>query len=51
LIARALAGAPMVAMMTQGRAGSNAKAKHELGWQPRYASWRDGFAAVIEASA
>jgi hypothetical protein len=23
---------------------SNEKAKRELGWQPRYASWRQGFA-------
>ena len=26
---------------------SNAKAKRELGWQPRYASWREGFAASL----
>jgi nucleoside-diphosphate-sugar epimerase len=26
------------------RGASNAKAKRELGWQPRYASWRQGFA-------
>ena len=26
---------------------SNAKAKGELGWQPRYASWREGFAASL----
>jgi hypothetical protein len=30
-------------MMTQIRGTSNAKAKRELGWQPRYHSWRDGF--------
>jgi nucleoside-diphosphate-sugar epimerase len=29
------------------RAASNAKAKRELGWQPRYASWREGFAASL----
>ena len=33
--ARMLAGDPVVAMMTKIRAGSNAKAKRELGWQPR----------------
>jgi nucleoside-diphosphate-sugar epimerase len=26
---------------------SNAKAKSELGWQPRYPSWRDGFRAEL----
>ena len=30
-------------MMTEARGASNAKAKSELGWQPRYASWRLGF--------
>jgi hypothetical protein len=30
-------------MMTQIRGTSNTKAKRELGWQPRYHSWRDGF--------
>ena len=31
-------------MMTESRGASNAKAKRELGWHPRYASWRQGFA-------
>ena len=31
-------------MMTEVRGASNAKAKRELGWQPRYPSWREGFA-------
>jgi len=26
---------------------SNAKAKRELGWRPRYGSWREGFAASL----
>ena len=30
-------------MMTRIRGSSNAKAKRELGWQPEYATWRDGF--------
>jgi 2-alkyl-3-oxoalkanoate reductase len=34
-------------MMTQSRAGSNAKAKRELGWQPTHASRRQGFAEAI----
>jgi nucleoside-diphosphate-sugar epimerase len=29
------------------RGASNAKAKRELGWRPRYASWREGFAAGL----
>jgi nucleoside-diphosphate-sugar epimerase len=32
-----------VSMMTQIRGASNAKAKREMGWAPRYKSWRDGF--------
>jgi nucleoside-diphosphate-sugar epimerase len=31
-------------MMTRIRGMSNAKARHELGWQPAWASWRDGYA-------
>jgi 2-alkyl-3-oxoalkanoate reductase len=32
-----------VVMMTQIRGCSNAKAKRDLNWTPRYASWRKGF--------
>jgi nucleoside-diphosphate-sugar epimerase len=46
-LARILAGEHMLAMMTEARAGSNAKAKRELGWKPAYGSWRQGFAQVI----
>lgn len=42
-LARALAGDVVVTMMTEGRGFSNAKAKRELGWKPRYPSWRQGF--------
>jgi len=42
-LARLLAGEMVVGMMTEGRAFSNAKAKRELGWEPRYPSWRQGF--------
>jgi 2-alkyl-3-oxoalkanoate reductase len=42
-IGRVLAGEALTAMMTDARGGSNQKAKRELGWQPRYASWRQGF--------
>jgi nucleoside-diphosphate-sugar epimerase len=30
-----------------GASSSNAKAKCELGWQPVYASWREGFRRVL----
>jgi 2-alkyl-3-oxoalkanoate reductase len=43
-LARLLAGSAAVGMATNQRGASNAKAKRELGWQPRYASWRQGFA-------
>jgi nucleoside-diphosphate-sugar epimerase len=42
-LARLLAGAVAVTMMTEGRGFSNAKAKRELGWELRYPSWRIGF--------
>ena len=35
-IGRLIAGEPAVAMMTDARGASNAKAKQELGWQPHY---------------
>jgi hypothetical protein len=34
--------------MTNQRAGSNAKAKADLPWQPSRPSWRQGFGEVIE---
>lgn len=43
-LARFLIGEQGVMFMTQARGASNAKAKRELGWQPTWASWRDGFA-------
>jgi nucleoside-diphosphate-sugar epimerase len=42
-LARLAVGEVGVSMMTQIRGSSNAKAKRELGWQPRWSSWRDGF--------
>ena len=42
-LARLLTGSAGVAMMTEVRGSSNAKAKRELGWQPTYASWEQGF--------
>ena len=35
----------MLPVMTQARGVSNARARKELGWAPRYPSWREGFAA------
>jgi 2-alkyl-3-oxoalkanoate reductase len=42
-----LAGELVVAQMTNVRGASNEKARKELGWEPRYASWREGFRAWI----
>ncbi len=42
---RLLAGEFLAAQMTCSRGYSNEKAKKELGWEPRYASWREGFRA------
>lgn len=42
-IGRLAAGEGAVAMMTEIRGASNAKANRELHWQPRYATWREGF--------
>ena len=50
-LARPLAGSHLVTMMTDIRAGSNAKAKRILGWQLRHPSWREGFAAALHAKA
>jgi nucleoside-diphosphate-sugar epimerase len=46
-LARIFGGEHLVAMMTEARAGSNAKAKAELGWRPDHSSWRTGFANVV----
>jgi nucleoside-diphosphate-sugar epimerase len=45
-LARLLAGEAVTVMSTEARGASNAKAKHELGWTPRYTSWRTGFPAA-----
>lgn len=41
-LGRLAAGEAAVAMMTRVSGASNAKARGELGWVPRYASWREG---------
>ena len=44
-VGRLFAGEAGAVMMTELRGASNAKAKRELAWRPKYPSWRDGFAA------
>jgi nucleoside-diphosphate-sugar epimerase len=50
-LARLLAGPAAVVMCTEMRGASNAKARRELGWTPRYPSWRTGFASTYSAIA
>src|SRR5215831_16598080 len=50
-LARIAAGKHIVSLMTEVRAGSNAKAKRELSWQPAHSSWRQGFLEVLSRSA
>jgi nucleoside-diphosphate-sugar epimerase len=42
-LGRLLAGEFVVTQMTTARGSSNEKARKGLGWEPRYASWREGF--------
>jgi nucleoside-diphosphate-sugar epimerase len=42
-LARLVAGKEIAGLATTLGGASNAKAKRELGWQPRYPSWRQGF--------
>jgi nucleoside-diphosphate-sugar epimerase len=46
-VGRLAAGEAATVMMTEVRGASNAKARRELGWQPRYPSWRLGFATGL----
>jgi nucleoside-diphosphate-sugar epimerase len=48
-LARPLVGDTAVLMMTSARGSSNAKAKRDLGWQPGFASWREGFRRGLAA--
>jgi nucleoside-diphosphate-sugar epimerase len=45
-LGRALGGDAAVLLMTECRGASNAKIKRELGFAPRYPSWRQGFVAA-----
>lgn len=46
-LARPLAGDALVSMMTRARGSSNARARRELDWTPRWSSWREGFRAAL----
>jgi nucleoside-diphosphate-sugar epimerase len=46
-IGRLATGEVAVQWFTSGRGASNAKVKRELGWEPRWRSWRDGFRAAL----
>jgi nucleoside-diphosphate-sugar epimerase len=46
-IGRLAAGRFTAAMATELRGASNEKVKRELGWQPRYPSWRQGFKEAL----
>jgi nucleoside-diphosphate-sugar epimerase len=46
-LGRLFAGEFATVMMTEARGASNAKARRELDWAPRHASWREGFATGL----
>jgi nucleoside-diphosphate-sugar epimerase len=47
-VGRLAAGDWATVAMTELRGAANGKAKHELGWQLRYPSWRQGFAKGLD---
>ena len=49
-LARLFAGDAAVMLGTESRGASNAKAKRELGWTLRHASWREGFVAAYAST-
>jgi nucleoside-diphosphate-sugar epimerase len=48
-LVRLVGGEVVVRWLTEIRGSSNVKAKAELGWQPRWRSWRDGFTHALTA--
>jgi nucleoside-diphosphate-sugar epimerase len=50
-LAKPLIGDAGVWLMTKTRGVSNEKARAELGWAPRYPSWRDGFRTARRSEA
>ena len=49
-LARLLIGEHVVAVMNEIRGVSNAKIKRELGWTPRWPSWREGFRDALKSA-
>jgi 2-alkyl-3-oxoalkanoate reductase len=49
-LAKLVAGEAAVMLGTVSRGASNAKARRELGWEPRYPSWRQGFVAAYAST-
>jgi 2-alkyl-3-oxoalkanoate reductase len=49
-MARLFAGELAVVTGTESRGASNDKAKQQLGWKPRYPSWRQGFVAAYAST-
>ena len=47
-LARVVGGRMAVEFAVNLRGASNARAKRELGWQPRYPSWRKGFREALQ---
>ena len=45
-LATLVAGRQLATVAVEGRGASNEKAKHELGWEPEFPSWREGFATL-----
>jgi nucleoside-diphosphate-sugar epimerase len=46
-LGRLVAGEAATVWITDVRGASNRKTKRELGWEPRHASWRTGFAEAV----
>ena len=49
-MARLLIGEHVVAVMNEIRGVSNAKIKRDMGWTPRWPSWREGFREVSKSA-
>jgi nucleoside-diphosphate-sugar epimerase len=49
-LARLIAGPYGAFVMTEQRGADNARAKRELAWTPRFASWREGWARDLAAT-
>ena len=48
-LARLVAGTYGVLTMTSAEGASNERAKQQLGWTPRYPSWREGFRTALNS--